>query len=348
MQVEELIGFLDWLDQEVRKTKLTDLYKQLSSVLSKNAAANQSKEPFEDQRTKLIEAVLNVRIELLNDSQKRFAENIGLLSLVGPKAKDIIEDTLYKNYLDIATAANKIKEFHDSLNAILKKMAQVSEGLKEYFDASPPDYQEALVHIRFQYDSSINNIVDLKKWGNAWHEIARGITLAFDLPPEEVKVVGASRGSLVYDFAVGYIIAKMLTSVTLGVLKVAERALDIRKKAEEIRMMKLSNDKAAKELESEAERIEKEGCNEVLDVIKKERKLDGEQETAMTNAINKIFEFLSGGGIIDVHIKKPTDDDDTEEKDQQDKRQLQVDIEETYKEIERLQNKLLLLQERNE
>lgn len=297
----------------------------------------------------ILEAVMRVNLRALNDSQTRFAEHIGLVELVGERAKDAIEDILYKNVIDIATSAQRIKELQNSLNTILEDLAKVSEGLSEYVEAAPPEYEEALIHIRFQRDASISNIVDLRKWGNAWFEIGRAIALANQLAPEDIRAISASRGSLVYDLAVAYGVANTLTAITLLVLKVADRVLEIRKKAEELRSMQLTNDKAAQELEKEAQKVEEEGQATVLEKIKSGKNLNGEQENALSGAIGKIFEFISGGGEIDIHIEEVEEPEEGDESEQAANEQQRViaQIRESFKEIKQLEKKLLLLKDKH-
>lgn len=345
MQVEELVRFLDWLDEEVRKPDLVNLYQQLHKILNSNAQPNQEQQPIESQKDALIEAVLKVRLNALNYAQTRFAEHIGLLDLVGQRAKEAIEEVLYKNVIDIATSAQKIKKFQDSLSNLLGKMTQVSTGLSPYVEGAPPEYDEALIHIRFQHDASINNIVDLKKWGNAWYEIGRGIALINQLPPEDIKIIGASRGSIVYDLVVVYAVANTLTGIILLVLKVADRVLDIRMKAEELRKMKLSSDNVVQELKKEAKKVKEDGQANVLEKIKADKQLDGEQENALRNAIGKIFDFISNGGEVDVHIKE----EEVEEAQQGKSKNKRViaEINKSFKEIKRLEEKSRLLKDTN-
>ena len=347
MQVEELVEFLNWLDREVRQTRLVDQYQQLFNVLSQNSQPNVTKQPFENQRNTLNTAVLNVKTNELNDAQLRFAKDIGLLNYVGTGARDAIEDVLYRNAIDIATASQKINQFRTSLDAILQNMQQVSNGLSKYVKASPEEYGEALVHIRFQRNSGINNVVDLRKWGNAWYDIARGISMWNQLPPEDVRIIGASKGSIVYDIAVSYLVVNTLTGIILRVLKVAERVLDIRRKGEELRTMKLSNDEAAQALDHEAEKIEKEGHATVLAEMMAGKTVDGEQDAALSNAITKLFDFVSGGGEIDVHIKESTQRAEGATDSGVNNTQVIAEIKDSFKEIRQLEAKLLLLRDKN-
>ena len=274
--------------------------------------------------------------------RRAFAENIGLFDLVSERAKDEIENILFKNVIDVATSANSINTMKHSLESLNNELLSLS-GLYKFFETEPLEYEEALIHIRFQRDASINNIVDLKEWGTAWFDIGRGITIANNVPPEEFRVIGASRGSLVIDFAVGYGVAKTLISIILQILKVTERALDIRKKAEELRGLKLTNAKIAKDIEKEAKKVEDDGQAHVLELINSDMKIEGDQEAALKNAISKIFIFISKGGEIDVYMEDENETKEDEESDPTANENQKVidEIRESFKEIKHIEKKSL-------
>jgi hypothetical protein len=137
---------------------------------------------------------------------------------------------------------------------------------------------KVLVRVAFTHEASISNVVDLKTWSNIWHDIGRGIAMIHDAPPEEIQVVGASRGSVVLDLAVAYGIAATISKIILEALKVTEKVLDIRKKAEEIRALKLGNAKIAKELDEEAEKEKTKGVERISEhVVKLKRKKDANE-----------------------------------------------------------------------
>jgi len=168
------------------------------------------------------------------------------------------------------------------------------------------------------------------------------------MTPEDIRVVGASRGSLIYNLAVTYGIAQTLGGIILLVLKVAERGLDVKKKAEEIRGLKLSNDKAALELEEEAKRIESDGKEDVLTELEKKHTYDGEQKNALSKAIDRMFEFVSGGGEVDVHVEEPEAEEAAEgEEPPPTDGDIQKRIEkirEEFSEIKKIETKILRLE----
>jgi len=347
MQLEELLNYLEWLDREVRQPNLVQLYQRLYKILQQNSQPNQQ-QPFEAQRDALKKGLLEVDLHKLNRTQLDFAEHMGLLAVVGQDAVDAIDDVLFRNALDVATAANRIEEMRSKLDTILQHMNQVAEGMAPYLDETEIEYEEALLHVRFQRESSISNVTELRRWSDAWFEIGRGVALAHRMTPEDIRVVGASRGSIIYDLAVTYGVAQTLGGIILLVLKVAERALDVRKKAEEIRSLKLSNDKAAFELEEEAKRIEATGKEEVFTELEKRHSYDGEQKNALSKAIDRMFEFVSGGGEVDVHVEEPEVEEPAEGEEptpaDADTQKRIGEIRSAFDEIKKVERKILLLE----
>jgi len=340
MHIQELISYLDWFDAQVRVPNLASKYQALHQILQQNTRTNQVSQSFDAQRKALKESVINVEVQRLNKSQVAFAQDTGLLDLIGAKADSSIDDVLYKHSLDIATAAGKINEKHVKLNQILQHMNQVATGLRPYVESVESEYEEVLLHVRFQNNASINNVVELRQWSDAWFDIGRGVALAHGQAPEDVRIVGVSRGSIIYDLAVTYAIAHTVGGIILLVLRIAEKVQKIRKEAEVIRAMKLSNNKAEQELESEAERVEESGKEEVITELKKDNTYDGEQETALKKAISRMFDFVNGGGEVDMYVEE---EEELEEQDESVQHQI-TDIQLAFQEIKKIEQSMLALE----
>jgi hypothetical protein len=48
----------------------------------------------------------------------------------------------------------------------------------------------------------MSNVADFRKWGTFWFEIGRGVAMAHNAAPEEIKIVGATKGSIIIELAV--------------------------------------------------------------------------------------------------------------------------------------------------
>ena len=272
-----------------------------------------------------------------------FLRLLGIAKTIREDGISAIEEILYKNSIDIATSAQKIQTILQEINSGIAKSNQIQAGLsgcvieEEYFQAN-----EILMRVSFTGHASMSNVVDFKKWGDTWCDIGRGIAMAHDLSPEDVKIVGATRGSIVVEMAVIGSIASTATSIILGALNVAEKVLDLRKKAEEIRGMKLQNEKLANEIAEAADSEKTAGIEFITSsiVVKLNLKTDGESDKikALNTSVKSLVNFIENGGIVDFII--PEDEAEADESTVKKNEELRV----AFQEIRQLERKIALLE----
>src|SRR5882724_6730535 len=110
VNVTELFGLTQWIDQAIKAKEIPQLYRNLHSVLQANATGNRPQQPFEDQKNQLIAAISAVPLESLSTEQVNFLQKLGIGDHVGQGAVRNIEDILFRNVIDPATAAQKCAE----------------------------------------------------------------------------------------------------------------------------------------------------------------------------------------------------------------------------------------------
>ena len=127
-------------------------------------------------------------------------------------------------------------------------------------------------------------------------------------------------------------------------LKVAEKVLDIRIKAQELKNLKLQNEKLAIELDNEAN-IEKEaGVKIILDAqiksLKLKKKSDGDKINALEKSIKNLVNFIESGGEVDFILPEEEIDDD------KNKNPNYEELRVTFQEIRMLEEKVKLIEEK--
>lgn len=310
MNVSELHKLTVWVSEEIETTQIPQLYNALYQVLSQNST-QASKLPLEPQKESLIVALKNVNLERLTRDQITFLRELGIAEYVSEEGISNIEDILYKNSLDVATAAQRFQEIHQKTSEGLAKSNQIKTGLINV--SISEDYEidnHVLMRVTFTGDAKMGNIIDLKDWGKIWFDIGRGITLAHDVTPEDIKIVGASRGSIVIEFAVLAPIAGTFGAIIFWALTVAEKVLGLKKTAEEIRGMRLTNNIKALELaqsiEDTAEAEKTAGIEEISIQITKQLKIktksEGDKVNALNTAIKNLVNFIQKGGEVDFVV----------------------------------------------
>jgi len=350
MNISELYRLTFWIEDEIVKAQILQKYQALQQVLQRNAQPNQQKQPFETQKDDLINSIKKVPLNQLTREQLYFLEALGIRKAVGTDGVIKINDILYKNSLDIVTAAQKVQEILNNLNQGIQKSKQIHTGLSDC--VSLEEYEEAdevMIRVTFAGQASMSNVVDFKKWGNTWHEIGRGIAMAHDGHPEDIKVIGATKGSVIIELATNPAIATTASGIIFFALKLAEKVLYIKKKAEELKNLKLKNKKLAIDLEKEAENEKKDGIEEICKKLVAELKIDnnGEKVNALNKAVKDLIDFVEYGGELDFIVPDEESVEDEGEEGVENKPKYEK-LRNTIQEIRQLENKLKLLEAKND
>jgi hypothetical protein len=228
---------------------------------------------------------------------------LGIRKHIGEAAAETVEDLLYKNVIDEATSANEIQKIISEINAAINRINQIKEGLNGLIqDDEDTKNGELLLRVSFSKAASISNVNDFKLWGSTWYDIGRGVAMAHGLTPEDIRIVGASKGSVILTLAVSKIVAKTLSSIVLDALKVAEKFYRIKQQIEEVRALKLSNDKAVQELEIEAQKVKEDGATIIYENLISDpqiAKSNGEVRNALEKATKNLVGFIEKGGEVD-------------------------------------------------
>lgn len=311
MQVSELFRLTNWIADNVVQTNIRKSYAQLIAKLQTNSDPGQQRVPFEDEKDTLTSKLRAVPLEQLTLQQIQALDGIGLLPVIGDTGAERVERILVGSGLDIASALQKIKDMAAAVESSVGWASDLSPRIKGIAAevAEDPEVGEIILRVRFSGGVAISNVQDLKKWTAIWWDITRGIAMAQGKAPEDIRVVGASNGSILFWLAAGYGFTKLAAGIVNEVLKVAERTQSIRLKAEEIRGMRLANDAAEKALLNEVEETKKDAVatitNNVITNVYGQIEQNGDVANALTKSIEKLLNFLESGGEIDFVMPEP-------------------------------------------
>lgn len=343
MNISELFDLTTWIDAEISGGNIVEKYADLHQALVRYSQPNQRGTSFENERDDLLEAVRSVTLQSLTKDQLKFLETIEIAPAIGEVGASYIEDTLYRNVIDVATSADKFQETVNELNRGLERSQSIQSGLAECVPDEPYEADgEVLMRVTFTRDASMSHVGDFKNWGRAWYDIGRGIAMAHGTAPDEVKIVGATKGSIVLELSLLTEIAATTGGIILFGLKVAEKVIDLKLKAEEFRGMKLKNNQIASDIEKEAEEARIAGVTEITVKTAKKLKItkskDGDKYVALEKSVKTLINFVEKGGDIDFVMpeEKLEEGEELSEKN--------IELRNTFEEIRTLENKIALLE----
>lgn len=317
MQVEELFDLTNWIQREIVTPGVITLYQNLLAVLNQNAQPSQTKLPFEEQKEALFTALRTVPLSDLSSGQLELLETIGIAKNVADEGIKSIEDVLFRNALDIATAVSKITTSIESLSKGVQWATQIKALLADIIseDVIRDTSDGVLMRVHFQKEAHLSNLSEFKDWGKTWYEIGRGIAMANGAAPEDIKIVGASKGSIIITLLSTYGIAKTTSAIILEALKVAEKVYDLKKAAQEVRALKIGNDIAEKALEKDALDVKELGISKIIaDAIQQiglDTKNSGDKVNALESSVAKLVDFIEKGGEVDFVVPDEVEPDET-------------------------------------
>lgn len=345
MQISELLQLSIWIDEKIKNTQIPQKYQALQSGIQQNVNArnNQPKKPFETQKNDLVDTIKEINTNGLTYQQEEMLSELSITQSVGDEGVERIQDILYKNSLDIATAAAEMAKITQEINSAIQKSDQIKTALNPLITIPEEDIAEegnVVMRVHFQNEVGMDNVTDFKKLGNSWWEIGRGIAMAHNSAPEDIKVVGASKGSIVIELAVAAAIATTASTIILSALKVADRVLTIRKKAEEIKSLKLNNQKLENDLANEADKEKKEGLEKITKdisiTLNIEANGDGEKVKVLEKSVKNLIDFVEKGGEVDFFTGEEHEEDS----------EIKV-LKQNFDEIKKLEKRVLMLEGKN-
>lgn len=318
MQILELYDLITWVNKNVVTTQIIKKYQRLAQIIGQNIQPNNPHQPFEIPKVELITALKEIETSELTSEQLEFLDFLELKNYLGEIGIVNLEDILFKNNLDLATVYNKLNEIIAKLNAGITKITNILTGIGDYCKDNKELKKDILLRIKFTKDASVSNLSELKAWGNIWYEIGRGVSIIEGGTPEDIKIVGASNGSLIFDLAVLMAVAKIVSKILNYGFDLVGKYLDLMLKAEEIRHLNLKNDQIAIQIEKEAQLLKEDGAKEILSKLQSEfenlNRLDGEKINALTLSITRILDFINKGGTIDCVVPEEVVENDEEKK----------------------------------
>lgn len=324
MNAEELAGISVWVGREVVERQIPRLYAELAAAVQNNA--NGSRQAFENERLRLVEELAKADLTSLTDAQARFLEEkLRLLEHLGERGIREVEGVLFRNSLDVVTASSQIHRIAGEVTNAIDRSNQIKAALSGLVDPFEAPGDEIILRVVFDHDASINDIVDLKRWAQEWHDIGRGVAMAVGSSPKDIRVVGAQTGSIILTLATTLAIARVVSSVLLKALEVAEKVQALRKAELEIQSLKLANTQAVDAIRAQADAEKRAGLENISNTIARDhRNLDGERLAALEKAVAKLVKFVEKGGEVDVVL--PITMEQADEEPQGDALRLKKDV----------------------
>lgn len=301
MNISELFHLTQWVVKEISGKRIVELHTQLHAIVQQNAQG-QARQPFETQLNTLVDVLKDVPLLAITNEQNEMLEKLQIARHVGKAGVKNLRNILSTHAADIATIATKLQQIINELTTGIERAKAIGKNLIGLVTAEtdiPVD--GALFRVTFEDGAAIEDVKQLKDRADDWHTIARGITMIHDKAPEDVRIVGADRGSVIVSMVSTYAVVKTMSLIILEAMKLSERYLTLRLLAEQMKGLKLQNEiteRAIAQADAEREQHVEVIVGKVLETLGR-KKPAGDKMIALTKAVENVVEFTTSGGSVD-------------------------------------------------
>lgn len=331
MNVSELYQLTTWIENSNQDNIIQNNYQNLINAFYNEGAFGQEKES-------LFATLKDIAFEELSGEQISFLKKINLTENLGLSAIEKIEDVLFINAIDRETAVQKISEMSEKVKTGIDKLNSIKANLSGLIDEEQYELDnEVLMRVGFMGSVSMNNVEDLKKLGTLWFDIGRGISMAQGKSPKDIKIIGATKGSVILELILDVTLVKIFMSIVKEGLTVTEKVYRIKKLKAEAKLAEMKLD----HFDEKIQEVTDDAITNISNKLFKELKLNtgnqGDKKIALEKSIIKLVNFTKEGGDIDFVIKEKSEEED-------DKTKL---LRKQVIEIKNLEEKILLLEDKN-
>lgn len=313
MNVDELYRLGTWYSAQFKD--LSRRYQAVLDPLNHNAS-QPDKRPVEEHLNSLIEFLNGIHFDELSIEQLKMLNVLGVDAYIGYAGAAYVESAVRTSNYDPATAVQRLNEAIQSINNTRGKLAAYVEAVNG-LEFGPDDVlaEDGYITIRvgFQNDVAINNVTDWKDTAKEWYDIIRGLSMACDEKPEDVKVIGAATGSVILILAGTAVFTALLARISKHITTSAKDIIGVGIAMEDLRQKKI----LTRTMESEFKKLEKEKTEGAVTEIEKllEGRIkikDGDVGVALTASIKKLLTFSEKGGTVDFVAPEGEEEPDEE------------------------------------
>lgn len=349
MNVQEIFGLADWYAQH--GVPASKLYDALHKTLQHNATQNQ-KQPVKAPLDALVARLRDMPLMQLNMQQMQHLDYMDIGALIGIRGAEFVQKVVTEASYDPATSASEIQRASEKVKNTGETLQSLTgELMKANFEEhslQDQDGEESLARIHFRQEASISNVADMKKWASDWNDIVRGVGHLTGARPDDLRVVGASNGSIIISVsgAIGLISAlaimsKKVSGIVLDALKVMNSMEDLRHK-------RYLNSTVEKALLDEIKKKESDMAEELLQELKAKAvgKFADENEAHLKLAVKKFIAFSKSGGEVDF-LEPPHENESEEDQDLPDTPSITSELRGLIEEIRSIKAETLLLEDQS-
>ncbi|MFO8101338.1 MAG: terpene synthase family protein [Dehalococcoidia bacterium] len=318
MQLQEVIGVLEHIDQFSGKHNLPAQYKRLVNALNQAR-----KKPSSETTAKIIQQREKIRAvhdaaepDKWGRSGQQLYEKLGATELIGMKARDRIDHIFQTYEADPNGIIQAMEELAEQTSQLVEHIHTLNNGLKPLLGEgteNPPD--TTTLQILFPVNGSAPTLQNLEESLQNWDRVISAFSRLTRQPAEDSIILNIEQNPLVVDVAVPHDITSAIGKATCEVLEVHKKYLNIKRVSLEVDNLELRNRGVAEQLNKEADLLIRNTASDVTRALMDDfgwakESSRNDVHNLVNTAVTTIFEFIKEDGQVDIreagdHIVSP-------------------------------------------
>jgi hypothetical protein len=327
MDIKELLQVTETIFEVANKHNYWQTITQLRTSINQLKNAQRAQQPqlqtqqittfksnIETQRTQALNVLFEIQSSIINLKEIKSYNKSNLDSTFGQGAINLLEripreldsnlDALFTDITQYTQRVTQSQHFLASINFVLGDINT---------DEEENNIDKFILF--FEEGATIESLKELAKASEDWNQIVNCFSRLVKDNNTDTKVISAERGSLVLTLTFS-------TGIILGLVRASDKVLDvilkgyeIKKKALELKQMKLAAiDDAIKILEKQAKLNVTSEANTITQELLGEYNWDPQDElynetkAAVSQAVSRIIRFQNAGGKIDSKLHQQTEE----------------------------------------
>lgn len=319
METKEMYQLARWyrdniIDLNV-ETSLNKTKKAITNTLSSNHQPYLKLQSIREYLDAHIAVLSEIDLDALSFDDIEILEKLGLKYLVLSSAIPSLHKVSEQG--DVQEIAARISDSLQTLQPINIEFVNFLNAFEIIFGSTPDvegtdHHGKVLTRVRFHNDAFISNVVNLSGWTTKWNTIARGYSMALGQAPETFEVVGASKGSIIFDLLLDFETVKLFSETFNLLAETVFNVAEMYGAIKAVEFMKGSNPDLYKQtvehIKAEAEKSHEEMTEQVADKLLEKLQQDGfhrsgEVKESLKRSVKELDNFVNKGGDIDFRTE---------------------------------------------
>lgn len=302
MLAEEIFSLSEWMERHALGA--ASQFEAFCVALEHNSR-QQPKQPVKQVHEDLVDVIVKMPTEQLSAEQCELLKNRNVFELLGRAGKEFFTDVMQQDGYDPATAALEARSAWQRLQSVSQELNVARTSLLAVGLTRPELTKtdgQFITRVKFAGDASIKNVSEFKKWANDWHIIAHGISAVAGERPEDIQIVGASRGSLIIWLSSTILVTEALALIARNANRITLSIVQSMEAIEKLRHTKVMNKEFEDLLEAGIHKLKADGQAEIVDNVISHfgKKIEAEVKSKLEKAVEKYLDFTEKGGEIDI------------------------------------------------